>query len=111
MKGVIIGFFIVSILYAIWQYTRTRDIRKLLVVLASFAFVLGLGVAGNLTRSIRPIYYLHMVLELFAWLGVLYYVLKDKYYWWVIASPMLTIALFVGLEYINGSRHESVKVG
>jgi len=108
MKGLLILFMVGSVFYAFWQYSKSKDIKKLLVVLASFAFVIALGIAGNLTRGIMPIFYLHWILEILAWFGVIYYMLSGRYYWWVIASPLLTIGLFVILEYTNGSRHEAI---
>lgn len=109
MKIVIILFVILSFVSAVWQYTRTKNTKKLLIVLISFGFVISTAIAGNLTRSILPIYYAHWILVLAAWFGVIYYIAKDRYYWWIIASPLLSITLFVILEYLIGSRYEPIK--
>jgi len=110
MNALVILFMITSVLNAFWQYSKKRNIAKLLLILASFAFVVTLAVVGNLTRGIAPIFYLHWIFEIVAWFGVIDYMLRGKYRWWIIASPLLTIGAFVLLEYLNGSRHETIGV-
>jgi hypothetical protein len=41
-----------------------------------------------------------------AWGAGLKYVWSEKYYWWLIFAPMVTIGLFLALEFLGGSGHE-----
>ena len=105
MKALIIIAILVTIAITFFKYTRDKDTKKLLIALASFAMLISLAVVGNLTRSVIPLYISHLLLVIVAWLGVLWYVLKGKYYWWIIFSPLITIGLFLLLEFLEGSRH------
>ena len=105
MKALIIIAILVTIAITFFKYTRDKDTKKLLIALASFAMLISLAVVGNLTRSVIPLYISHLLLVIVAWLGVWWYVLKGKYYWWIIFSPMITIGLFLLLEFLEGSRH------
>ena len=88
------------------QYRRNRDSKKLLLSLASFAVIVSLAVAGNLTRPVLPIFIAHLVLLLLAWGSLMWYNIKGRYYWWLILSPVATIVLFLLMEIVMGSGHE-----
>jgi len=85
------------------HYKRNKDVKKTLIALVTFAIILSLAVMGNLTRPVVPIYIAHMILVIVAWGGLWMYVLRSRYYWWVIFSPVLTIVLFLILDYFIGS--------
>jgi len=82
-----------------------------MITLASFALVVSLAIVGNLTRLVIPLYLSHLVLVVIAWGGVLYYLLRGKYLWWLIVSPIVTIAIFLLLELLAGSGHELPLIG
>jgi len=82
-----------------------------MITLASFALVVSLAIVGNLTRPVIPLYLSHLVLVVIAWGGVLYYLLRGKYLWWLIVSPIVTIAIFLLLELLAGSGHELPVIG
>ena len=88
------------------QYKRSRDSKKLLLSLVSFAVIISLAVAGNLTRQVLPIFMAHLVLLVLAWGSLLWYSIRGRYYWWLILSPIITIALFLLMEILMGSGHE-----
>jgi len=89
-----------------FQYIKTKDIKKLLISLATFGVILSLAVVGNLTRQIFPLYIAHILLILISWGALIVYLVQDRYYWWVIFSPVVTIGLFLLLELVTGSGHE-----
>ena len=89
-------------------YSRNRDLKKLLVALGSLVLIISLGIMGNLTRQVIPLFLLHIVLTVVAWGGLLYYLFRDRYYWWIIVSPAVSIGLFLLLEWLTGSGHEGV---
>jgi len=106
------AFLVIAILLTfgliILLYSRNRDSKKLLVSLGSFIVIIALGIMGNITRPVIPFFLAHIVLIIFAWLGLLYYVVRGRYVWWLIFSPAVTIALFVIWSLIAGSRYEDI---
>jgi len=108
VKVLLVAIILLTLAIIIWQYRRSGDTRKLLVSLASIGVILSLGVAGNLTRAIFPLYITHLLLLAVAWLGLLYYLLRTRYYWWLVLSPAFTIGLFLLLELLEGSGHEYI---
>jgi len=88
------------------QYKRGRDSKKLLLSLVSFAVIVSLAVAGNLTRQVLPLFMAHLVLLVLAWGSLVWYSIRGRYYWWLILSPIITIALFLLMEILMGSGHE-----
>jgi hypothetical protein len=92
---------------ALYFFTsRKKDIKKLFIALATFSMILSLAVVGNLTRQVIPLFIAHIVLIISAWGALIVYLIRDKYYWWVIFSPVVTIGLFLLLELVTGSGHE-----
>lgn len=90
-----------------FQYSRKKDIKKLLIAVATFAVIISLAVVGNLTRQVFPLYIAHIMLIMISWGALIVYLVQDRYYWWVIFSPVVTIGLFLLLELVTGSGHES----
>ncbi|HFQ62098.1 MAG TPA: hypothetical protein ENK39_07370 [Epsilonproteobacteria bacterium] len=105
MKALIILAILATVGLIFLKYSRDKDIKKLLLSLGTFAIIISLAVVGNLTRPVIPIYIAHMILVIGAWAGLITYVFKNKYYWWLILSPVVTIILFLLLEFLEGSRH------
>ena len=106
MKALIILAILATLAIIFFQYSRNRDLKKLFIALGSFGIIVSLGVMGNLTRQIIPLFMAHIVLIVVSWGGLMVYLVRNKYYWWIIFSPVVTIGLFLLLELLTGSGHE-----
>jgi len=106
MKALIILAILVTLAIIFFQYSRNKDLKKLLIALGSFLIIVSLGIIGNLTRQIIPLFMAHIVLIVVSWGGLIVYLVRDRYYWWIIFSPVVTIGLFLVLELLTGSGHE-----
>ncbi len=106
MKALIMLVILVTLAIIFFQYSRNKDLKKLFITLGSFLIIVSLGIMGNLTRQVIPLFMLHIVLMVASWIGLILYIIRDKYYWWVIFSPVVTIGLFLLLELLTGSGHE-----
>jgi len=108
MKVVIVFIILLTLGVIFFQYNRKKDMTKLFIALATFGVILSLAVVGNLTRQVIPLFISHIVLIILSWGALIVYLLRDKYYWWMIFSPVVTIGLFLLLELVTGSGHELV---
>jgi hypothetical protein len=106
MKALIILAILATLALIFFQYSRNKDLKKLFISLASFAAIISFAVMGNLTRQVIPLFMAHVVLIIFAWGGLLWYIVRGKYYWWIIFAPAITLGLFLLLELLTGSGHE-----
>jgi len=106
MKALIILGILVTLAIIFFQYSRQKDLKKLFIALGSFLLIISLGIMGNLTRQVIPLFMAHIVLIVIAWGGLMVYLMRDRYYWWIIFSPVVTIGLFLLLELLTGSGHE-----
>jgi len=111
MKGLIFATVFLTLGIHFLYYAKTKNLKKLLISLGTFGVILGLAVAGNITRQVMPIFVAHLILLVFAWGGIFFYLLKDRYYWWVLFSPVITIGIFLLMELLMGSGHEHVILG
>jgi predicted neutral ceramidase superfamily lipid hydrolase len=106
MKALIVLAILATLALIFFLYSQNRDLKKLLIALATFGAIISLAVVGNLTRQVFPLFLAHVVLIILSWGGLLVYLVRDKYYWWIIFSPVVTIGLFLLLELLTGSGHE-----
>ncbi len=105
MKALMILAILATFGIIFFQYSRNKNIKKLFIALATFGMIISLAVVGNVTRPIIPLFMAHIILLILAWGGLMYYLMKEKYFWWIIFSPIVTIGLFLLLEFLDGSRH------
>jgi len=103
VKALIILAILATLAGIFLHYKRNKDVKKTFISLATFGSIVSLAVMGNLTRPVVPIYIAHMILVIVAWGGLWVYVFKNRYYWWMIFSPVITIILFLILDYFIGS--------
>jgi len=108
MKALIILAILATLAIIFFQYSRNKDLKKLFIALGSFLLIISLAIMGNLTRQVIALFMAHIVLIVIAWGGLMVYLVRDRYYWWVIFSPVVTIGLFLLLELLTGSGHEGI---
>jgi Na+/phosphate symporter len=106
MKAIIILAILLTIAIVLFRFKKDKNVKKLLITMASFGFIISMAVVGNITRPIIPLYMAHMILIVIAWMSMFMYVFKNKYCWWWVLAPLFTIGLFFGLEFLGGSAHE-----
>ena len=106
MKALIILAILATLAIIFFTYSRNKDLKKLFIALGSFLLIVSLAIVGNVTRQVMPLFLAHIVLIVAAWGGLMVYIVRDKYYWWIIFSPLVTIGLFLLLELLTGSGHE-----
>jgi len=106
MKALIILAIIATLAAIFFQYSRNKNLKKLLTALTTFAAIVSLAVVGNVTRPVIPIFMAHLILVIAAWGALIVYLLRDKYYGWVVFSPVVTIGVFLLFELLIGSGHE-----
>ncbi len=106
MKALIILAIFATLGIIFFQYNRNKNLKKLFIALLTFGVIISLAVLGNVTRQVMPIYLAHMMLTVTSWGGLILYLVRDRYYGWIIFSPLVTIGLFLLLELLTGSGHE-----
>jgi hypothetical protein len=89
-------------------YLKNNNIKKLMIALATVSVIITFSVVGYMSRPVMPLFIAHIVLMFASWGGLIVYLFRGRYYWWVIFSPLLTIGLFLALEFLTGSRHEGI---
>lgn len=109
MKGIIVIAILATFVMAFLAYRKNRDLKKLFITLGSFIVMLYiLWVGFRVSIAIFPLKIVNIVLGFFAWGGIVYYILRDRYIWWLIFSPLLMPVLFVLFSLIGGSRYEDI---
>lgn len=106
MKALIVLVIFATLGIIFFQYSRNKDLKKLFIALITFGIIISLAVVGNLTRPVIPLFLAHIMLICVSWGGLIVYLVRDRYYWWIVFSPVVTIGLFLLLEVLTGSGHE-----
>ncbi len=109
MKAIITVAILATFVMIFVTYNKNKDIKKLLITVLSFIGLLYLLWVGfRVSIAIFPLKIANIVLGFFAWGGIVYYILRDRYVWWVISSPLLVPLSFVLFSLIGGSRYEEI---
>ncbi|MEA3419968.1 MAG: hypothetical protein U9Q90_11290 [Campylobacterota bacterium] len=103
MKAMVILAILLTLGIIGLDFYRHRDWKKLLISLGAFGVILTLAGLGNMVRSVVPLFIAHFILIVIAWGALLFYIVRDKFYWQVMFSPVITLLLFVLLERVIGS--------
>jgi len=109
MKAFITLLILATFVAIFFSYSRNKDLKKLLIVLGSYILLLYiLWVGFRVSIAIFPLKIANIVLGFFAWGGIFYYLLRDRYIWWVILSPLLVPIVFIIFSLLGGSRYEEI---
>jgi len=106
MKALIVLAVFTTLGIIFFQYSRNRNLKKLFIALITFGVIISLAVVGNVMRQVMPIFMTHIILILGSWGGLVVYLVRDKYYGWILFSPVVTIGLFLLFEMLTGSSSE-----
>lgn len=109
MKAVIILAILATFVLIVLRYKKERDMKKLLISLLSFTMLLYvLWIGFRVSVAIFPLKIANIVLGFFAWVSMVYYILRGRYVWWVICAPVLVPLFFVVFSFLGGSRYEDI---
>ena len=109
MKALIAVAIVATFAMAFLAYRKNHDLTKMLLTLGSFVLMLYiLWVGFRVSVAIFPLKIANIVLGFFSWGGIVYYMLRGRYVWWIIFSPILVPVLFVLFSLIGGSRYEDI---
>ena len=97
---------IVTLLYIAYIYYKEKDLKATFLYIAIFTVILSMLYSGTiLTRVVLPVYILHLLLSLIAWVALIYSIYKRVHLWRLYFLPLVTIVLFVILNWIEGSMY------
>ncbi len=104
MKSIIILAILFAIGIIVFFYKRENNTQKMLL---SFGFLVGIitwGIIGNTLHSIVPLFLAHITALIISYGGLLIYIFRDKFYWYIALLPMATLSLYLLLAFV-GNRH------
>ncbi len=105
MTGKIVLLMLLSILLLLFDFKRKRDKQKSIRASLLFLYTFTIFYAGMITRSIPPLFAVHILVILLSWGATVLYIIRDKLYLWIYALPLLNIALVFALNFLEGARY------
>ena len=106
MKTLIVVAILLAIGLIVMMYKREQDSQKMILSFVVLLAIVGLAVVGNVMRSVMPLFLAHLIALIIAYVGLLYYVVKDKTQWILWLLPLSTVILYVVVAWV-GNRHLS----
>ncbi len=106
--GRVVVLTLVTLLVIFLLYKRDENIKKALISIALFGYILTMGYSGYiLTKSIRVIFFIHILSLIASYLALIYYIFKNRLYWKIFILPIVTMGSYFILNYIDGARYEA----
>ena len=98
---------IITLAIIFLQYKKEQNLKKSLIAIALFSYLLIVGYSGYiLMRIVPPLVFAHLITVIAGYFAIFYYLFKDKLYIYIFLAPLITIAIYFGLNYVEGSRYE-----
>ena len=98
---------LITLLIIFLQYKKEKNIKKSLIATALFIYLLVVGYSGYiLMRIVPPLVFAHLIAVIAGYFAMLYYLFKNKLYIAIFLAPLITIAIYFTLNYVEGSRYE-----
>ncbi|CAA6821365.1 MAG: Unknown protein [uncultured Sulfurovum sp.] len=86
------------------MYKEDGNIKKLIITFLLLWAVITLAIVGNVMRSLTVLFLTHILAIVIAYGATIYYVLKEKFIWLALLSPILTMILYLIFVWI-GNEH------
>jgi len=100
-------FTLLNAFFLFLDYKKRKDIKKTIISIIAFIAIISAGYMGYiLMRIVAPLFFIHILFIVAAYLALLWYLLRGKLYYYIIASPILTIIFYFILNFFDGSRYE-----
>lgn len=86
------------------MYKEDGNIKKLIISFLLLWAVITLAIVGNVMRSLTPLFLTHIVAIVMAYGATVYYVIKGKFIWLGLASPLITMLIYLLFVWV-GNEH------
>lgn len=101
-------FFLLSVAFIFIDYRKNKNYKKSIIASIILLYIFAIGYSGGIaTRAIAPLFFLHLLAVVVGYLAFLYYLLKEKLLWYIFFLPIVTIVLYITLNFLDGSRYET----
>jgi len=98
---------LVSFALIAFEYKKRQNFKKSLLVLALLIYILLMGYIGFFSlKAYIPLKFIHFIALIFDYFAWLYYLYRGKLYYQPFLIPLITIAIYFGLDFFVGSRFE-----
>ena len=104
MRLIIVLAILLAIGLIFLLYKKEANLQKMLISFAFLALIISLGIVGNMMRSVAPLFLTHLVAIAISYGGLLLYILRDRFYWYLGLLPVATLTLYLLLSWV-GNEH------
>jgi len=104
MKTVIVLAILLGIGLIILEYKREQNLKKMILSFGLLTLLLSLGIVGNMMRAIAPLFITHWVALIAGYLGLLIYLLRERFIWYLSLAPVATLLFYLVLSWL-GNEH------
>lgn len=90
------------------MYKEDGNLKKLILTFLLLWAVITLGIVGNVMRSLSALFLTHILAIVTAYGGIIYYVLKGRLIWIALASPVITMIIYLVLAWLGNEHLPSI---
>ena len=105
----LILLFLISLALIALNYQKEKRFQKSFFAFLTLIYIFAIGYSGAiLTRAIAPLFFAHIIALIMGYIGFILYLWKDRVLWYLFTLPLLPIAVYILLNYLDGSRYEAL---
>ncbi len=105
----LILLFLISLALIALNYQKEKRFQKSFFAFVTLIYIFAIGYSGAiLTRAVAPLFFAHILTLIVGYVGFILYLWRDRVLWYFLFLPILPIAIYILLNYLDGSRYETL---
>ncbi len=81
--------------YLYLRYQREKNLMQIGRYLAVIGIAVFFTYISKMVLAHKPVFVVHLALLILSWIGVFYYLFKDRLIWWFLLAPSVTTLFFI----------------
>jgi hypothetical protein len=81
--------------YLYFRYRREKDLLQIGRYLAAIGIAVFFTYMSKMVLVHKPVFVVHLALLILSWIGVFFYLFRERLIWWLLLAPSVTTLFFI----------------
>ena len=99
---------IVMLLLIAFMHKKEGNVKKTVMGVMLLWVLATLAISGNIMRAVSPLFVAHIVALVISYFSLVYYVLTEKFIWFTLALPLLTMFIYLMFAWFGNEHLPSI---
>ena len=91
-----------------FMHRKESNVKKTVMGVMLLWILVVLAISGNVMRAVSPLFMAHIVALVISYFSLVYYVLTEKFIWFTLALPLLTMFIYLMFAWFGNEHLPSI---